>query len=142
MTSLDQLYQETILDHYKRPRYCHSLSGEGVQCASGFNPLCGDSVDVYLKRIDDGLQIACQAKGCAISIAAASLMADCIQGQSLAYASDLFKTFHQWITDMHAQDVMICHKLKTFQGVRRFPMRIKCVTLSWHALQQALLKIT
>ena len=139
MSSMEQLYQEVILDHYKSPRNFGALDTANRK-AEGHNPLCGDKVSVYLEVKDDIIRSATfQGSGCAISTASASIMTEALVGKSVQEARSLFESFHRVVTgqsDEDAADEM--GKLAVFQGVRKYPVRIKCATLAWHALQSAL----
>jgi nitrogen fixation NifU-like protein len=136
MNDLDDLYQQVILDHNKRPRNFHAI--EGGQKAEGYNPLCGDRVTVYLKveagRIEDA---SFQGSGCAISKASASLMTDLVKGKTVAEAEQLIDRFHQMITHSPEEPVEDLGKLSVLAGVRQFPMRVKCASLAWHTLRAA-----
>ncbi len=136
MSELRDLYQETILDHGKRPRNFR-VQGDGAGHAEGHNPLCGDRITVYVRtsgeRIED---VSFQGSGCAISTASASIMTEVLKGKTLAEARELFDRFHGLVAeDREADDV---GKLAVFAGVREFPMRVKCATLAWHTLRAAL----
>jgi nitrogen fixation NifU-like protein len=130
MSELRDLYQEVILDHNRHPRHFGPLP-HANRSAKGHNPLCGDRVTVYLDVAGETIQgIAFEGSGCAISTASASLMTE---------ARALFRRFHGLLTDPHpepADDDL--GKLLALTGVREFPMRVKCATLAWHALQAAL----
>ena len=134
MPDLRELYQDTILDHSKRPRNFREIAGASAT-AVGHNPLCGDRVTVYL-RLDDGTieDISFVGQGCAISKASASLMTDAVKGKSTAAAETMFQAFR----DMLAGGENAPGKLAVFSGVRAFPSRIKCANLAWHALHAAL----
>jgi nitrogen fixation protein NifU and related proteins len=134
---LQDLYQEVILDHNKRPRNFRTI--EDGRKAEGFNPLCGDRLTVYLK-IDDGrIQDASfQGSGCAISKASASLMTDSVKGKTIEEAEALFERFHQMITRPADEAVEDLGKLSVFAGVRQFPVRVKCASLAWHTLHSAI----
>jgi nitrogen fixation NifU-like protein len=134
---LEDLYQEVILDHNRRPRNFRML--EGCRKAEGFNPLCGDHLTVYL-RIDEGLitDVGFQGSGCAISKASASLMTETIKGKTVAEATVLFEQFQQMITAPADRSVRSLGKLDALSGVRRFPIRVKCASLPWHTLHAAL----
>ncbi|WP_245395492.1 Fe-S cluster assembly sulfur transfer protein SufU [Anthocerotibacter panamensis] len=139
MSELRDLYQEVILDHYKRPRNFGVLPQANRE-AQGHNPLCGDRVTVYLHLADDRVQnIRFQGSGCAISTASASLMTEVLKGKTLAQAEELFANFHELLTGAqeagHSPEV---GKLEILAGVRAFPVRIKCATLAWHTLNAAL----
>ena len=136
---LRELYQETILDHSRKPRNHHALPG--ARSAEGYNPLCGDHVSVEL-RVEDGMirDIGFQGSGCAISKASASMMTAALKGKTAAEAATLFKAFHAMVTaDLGATfDPLELGKLAAFAGVHEFPIRVKCATLSWHTLRAAL----
>jgi nitrogen fixation protein NifU and related proteins len=138
MSDLSDLYQEVILDHNRTPRNFRVLA-HPTHRAEGFNPLCGDRLDLFLnvesERIAD---IGFQGSGCAISRASASLMTDALKGRSLGEARDLFRRFHQMVTTPPDRAVEDMGKLSVLAGVREFPVRVKCATLAWHALQAAL----
>ena len=138
MSELDDLYQEVILDHNKKPRNYHRLDDANRQ-AEGFNPLCGDQITVYLK-IEDGVirDITFQGSGCAISKASASLMTSALKGKSEREAEALFGRFHDLVTTDAAADPESLGKLAVFSGVREFPARVKCASLAWHTLRAAL----
>ena len=141
MDDLRELYQEVILDHSRNPRNCRHP--EDATChARGNNPLCGDQVTVFLKLDAQGIvaDAAFQGRGCAISVASASMMTDLVKGKTEAEARSLFERFHAMCTsaDAAAADDTELEKLKVLSGVRDFPMRVKCATLPWHALQAAL----
>lgn len=134
---LDELYQELILDHSRHPRHNQPLA-HPLCCASGTNPLCGDQVDLSLDVQDEHLKdIACLAKGCAISVASGSLMAEYVIGQPL---SRIREVVHEMLAVLKGHQEAPPHlgKLAVLNGVKRFPMRIKCATLAWHALEEAL----
>ena len=140
MSDLRDLYQEVILDHNKRPRNFHTIA-QADRKAEGFNPLCGDKLTLYLRL--DGDRI-CDASflgsGCAISKASASLMTDAVKGKTVAEAERLFEQFHRMVTappDVEP-DVASLGKLSVFEGVREFPVRVKCASLAWHTLHAAL----
>jgi nitrogen fixation protein NifU and related proteins len=136
---LNDLYQELIIDHGMNPRHCHKLENASVQ-ASGFNPLCGDKVELYL-NIEDGTikHASFQGKGCAISTASASLMIESILNKPVLEVEELFKQFVNIMTTdtPFSEDF---GKLIAFTGVKVFPARVKCATLAWHTLESALQK--
>ncbi len=139
MSDLRELYQETILDHSRNPRNFRKL--EGARKAEGFNPLCGDKVDVYVTLSADGAavkEIAFQGAGCAISTASASVMTEALRGKPRAEADRLFAEFHGMLTGKGAPDPEALGKLAVFARVSDFPMRVKCATLAWHTFQAAL----
>ena len=139
MSDMREIYQEVILDHYRKPRNFASLDA-ATQEARGHNPLCGDRISVYL-AVDDGIvkDVAFQGAGCAISTASASLMTEAVKGKTVGEVRTLFQNFHQMMTgaedDAKAIDL---GKLEAFSGVRQIPIRVKCATLAWHTLKAAL----
>ncbi|MDA2937201.1 SUF system NifU family Fe-S cluster assembly protein [Acidobacteria bacterium AH-259-A15] len=137
MSYLDDLYQEIILDHSKKPRNFKELSDANHK-ADGYNPLCGDKVSVYLK-LEDGFveDISFMGSGCAISTASASLMTETLKGKSLGEVETLFKNFHNLVTGKSSASTELA-KLAVFHGVSQFPVRVKCATLVWHTLQAAI----
>ena len=140
MTALSDLYQEVILDHNKTPRNYRAVEG-ATHSGLGHNPLCGDQLALYVK-VEDGVirDIGFQGKGCAISKASASLMTEAVKGKTVEEAEALFARFHDLLTgppDVKA-DAKSFGKLAVFSGVREFPARVKCATLSWHTLHTAL----
>jgi len=140
-TELSSLYQETILDHNKRPRNFHKLAAASHH-ADGYNPLCGDKVTVYLEIEGDVLKdISFEGSGCAISKASASMMTEALKGRSLRQADELFHVFHELVTGKEGGEPAgpaALGKLVVFSGVREFPVRVKCATLAWHTLRAAL----
>jgi nitrogen fixation NifU-like protein len=135
-SDLEDLYQEVILDHNKRPRNFRAI--ENGRKAEGYNPLCGDRITVYL-RLDNGViaDASFQGAGCAISKASASLMTDSVKGKTLAEAEALFERFHRMITSAPEEPADDLGKLTVLSGVRRFPVRVKCASLAWHTLRAA-----
>ncbi len=135
--ALEALYQETILEHNRRPRNYRALAG-ATGDAEGMNPLCGDQVRVWVRL--DGEQVAeatFQGQGCAIAKASASLMTAAIAGKSRAEAEALFDRFHAMVTGHEAADPSL-GSLKVLSGVSKYPIRVKCATLPWHAMKAAL----
>jgi nitrogen fixation protein NifU and related proteins len=134
---VNDLYQETIIDHSKRPRNCRSMH-DANRHAEGHNPLCGDQLKLYLKVEDDRVVDASfLSSGCAISTAAASLMTESLKGKTSAEALTLLNTFHELLTTDSAVTEGL-GKLVVFCGVREYPARVKCATLAWHTLRSAL----
>ena len=140
MSELRDLYQEVILDHYRRPRNF----GKSPLCnrqADGHNPLCGDKLTVYL-LVEDGTveEVTFEGAGCAISVASASLMTEMLKGLSVADARALFERFQGAITDSNdgAESLEDLDKLAVLSGVKEFPVRVKCATLAWHTFKAAL----
>ena len=139
MTDLQDLYQELILDHGRRPRNFRPLDG-ATRSAEGYNPLCGDKVKIYVKMDGDIVKdISFEGSGCAISTASASIMTETLKGKTRAEAEELFQTFHDLVTGRQPElDAPELGKLAVFSGVSEFPIRVKCATLSWHTLRAAL----
>jgi len=142
MSEMRELYQEMILDHHRHPRNFGKLPGANRE-AEGFNPLCGDRVTVYALMDGDRIQdLSFEGSGCAICIASCSLMTEAVKGQTVAEAETLFGRFHDLVTnDAATVDQEALGKLAVFDGVREFPVRIKCATLPWHALRAAVRQI-
>ena len=138
MSELTDLYREVILDHNKKPRNFQKLADANCT-AEGFNPLCGDEIQLYVK-LEDGVirDIGFQGSGCAISKASASLMTSTLKGKTSAEADELFERFHRLVTSDAAPDAAELGKLAVFSGVREFPARVKCASLAWHTLRAAL----
>lgn len=138
MADLNDLYQEVILDHNRRPRNFHSLA-DASHRAEGYNPLCGDRLTLYLK-VADGIvtDVSFEGAGCAISKASASLMTDAVKGKPIAEVESLFDRFHRMVTTPPEQPVEDLGKLSALAGVREFPVRVKCASLAWHTLKAAM----
>ena len=140
---ISDLYQEIILDHGKNPRN-HGVLEDYTCEAKGNNPLCGDKLEVYVKVAQDDTieDVSFEARGCAISIASASIMSGIIKGKTLDEVSSLFDYFHKLCTGEETQQTNHLEedieKLKVMSGVSKFPTRIKCATMSWHAVKSAL----
>src|SRR5262245_29621197 len=144
MMDLRELYQDIILDHGRHPRNFRVME-QPTHFAQGHNPLCGDRVTVYLTLHGDRIaDVSFQGRGCAISTAAASLMTEVLKGKSVADARLLFAQFHSRViggeraenlSEPLAEDM---DRLEPLTGVKAYPARVKCATLSWHALEAAL----
>ena len=136
---LEELYQEVILDHARRPRNFGELADAAV-LVHGDNPACGDEIHLGVKfDAVGGLQdIKFTGHGCAISQASASLMTTKLKGKGRAEAMEMLRAFHHLVTDEVAEAPRMLGDLRLMQGVRKFPMRVKCAMLSWRAVQQAL----
>ena len=139
-SDLRELYQSVILDHNKSPRnFCKPKCAN--RSAEGINPLCGDQLTVYL-TVDDGIvkDVGFSGTGCAISTASASLMTQAIKGKKIEDIEHLFADFRGMVTSDPQVDAggEELGKLSVFSGVREFPMRVKCATLAWHAMSEAL----
>jgi nitrogen fixation NifU-like protein len=140
MSELSELYQQVILDHNKKPRNFHKLENAN-RSSEGFNPLCGDHLNVYLHVAGDQVQdVSFEGSGCAISKASASMMTQAVKGKTKAEAETLFNEFHRMATGEldEENEPNQLGKLKIFAGVRDFPARVKCATLSWHTMLAAL----
>ena len=139
MSDLRELYQQVILDHYKRPRNFHRLERANRK-AEGHNPLCGDEIVVYLKMNGDVIEdISFEGAGCAISTASASMMADALRGCTRAEAEALFRGFESLLAGSAGEaETAALGELGAFAGVRRYPVRVKCARLPWQTLMAAL----
>ena len=148
MSELNDLYQEVILDHNRRPHNFRVIEPASAK-REGYNPLCGDRLTLYITLDGDVIKDASfQGQGCAISKASASLMTDAIKGKTVPEARQLFEQFHTMITSdpttpladlsAEAQSATVdLGKLSVFSGVREFPTRIKCASLAWHTMKAA-----
>jgi len=133
---LNDLYQQVILDHCKRPRNFHELPA-ATCTAQGHNPLCGDQLKLFLVLDGEVIKdISFLGSGCCISKASASLLTESVRGKTGAEAQKMFDLVHQMVTTGQAGDEV--GKLAVFAGVHRFPARVKCAILAWHALMAAL----
>ena len=129
---LDELYQQVILDHCKSPRNFHALEGANRK-GEGYNPLCGDNYTVFVKMEGDTVRdISFQGSGCCISKASASLLTTAVKGKTKAEVKELFGKVHELVTTGKVDDDGV-GKLAVFAGVHKFPARVKCAILSWHA---------
>lgn len=130
---LNELYQEVILDHSRKPRNYRALP-DADRIAEGNNPLCGDHFTVFVKMENDVIrEITFQGAGCAISKAAASIMTDQLKGKTVEQAKEYFAKFQKLVTTGQFGDDEL-GKLCVFSGVHNFPMRVKCAVLPWHTL--------
>ena len=137
---LRELYQQVILDHNKSPRNFKKLENAN-HIAEGYNPLCGDKINLYLVVENDVVKdVGFQGSGCAISKASASLMSSIVNGKTKAEAEEIFSKFHDLVTGKLTDeaDIEELGKLAVFSGVRDFPARVKCASLAWHTLISAL----
>ena len=142
--NLKELYQEIILDHGKNPRNLRKTENFNKD-AKGHNPLCGDKVHVYLKlnenkKVED---ISFEGQGCAISMASASIMTDLVRGKEEKEVKEIVNDFLEMIKEKNQLNNKILHedektKLMCLSGVKNYPMRVKCATLSWHTLTSAI----
>lgn len=137
---LRELYQQVILDHNKSPRNFKKLD-EANHHAEGHNPLCGDHLDLYL-QLENGVvkDISFIGNGCAISKSSASLMTSIVKGKTKEEAEQLFEKFHALVTGKlkNGEEIEALGKLAVFQGVQEFPARVKCASLAWHTMHNAL----
>lgn len=139
---LNELYQSVILDHNKSPRNFRALA-DATGHAEGRNPLCGDAYTVWVRMEGDRIaEASFQGNGCAISKASASLMTTAVTGKTAAEADALFATFHALLTGGASDLSGMPAGVRALAGVKAFPMRVKCATLSWHAMKEALTRGT
>lgn len=141
MMDLRDLYQDVILDHSKHPRNAGRLDPH-THDANGNNPLCGDKISVTL-NVEDGIvvDVAFDAKGCAITVASASMMTEIIKGKTVEEAQAFFADFQELLTrkePIGEGELADLDGLAALTGVREFPMRVKCATLPWHTVNAAL----
>lgn len=137
---LRELYQQVILDHNKNPKNFGKIDPHN-HMAEGFNPLCGDHLHVYMYTDGNVIQnISFDGGGCAISKSSASLMTQMLKGKTIEEAHYLFNRFHDMVTGNTTEedDFEDLDKLAIFQGVKEFPVRVKCASLSWHTMEAAL----
>lgn len=140
MSELNDLYQEVILEHNKNPRNFREIE-DADKTATGNNPLCGDALRVYVEMDGDTVKdVSFMGSGCAISKASASMMTQVIKGKTKEASEVLFDEFHRMVLGLLDEEAEENHlgKLKIFAGVREFPARVKCASLSWHTLNAAL----
>ncbi|MBH07341.1 MAG: SUF system NifU family Fe-S cluster assembly protein [Phycisphaeraceae bacterium] len=140
MTDLAELYQDIILDHSKQPRNFGELS-EANRHADGYNPLCGDHIEVWIRIDDDHVgKVHFSGSACAICTASASMMSQALQGKSHEESGVLFEQMRQMLAGTGDGDIdqSGLGKLAALGGVRRYPMRVKCATLPWHTFKAAL----
>ncbi len=137
---LKELYQQVILDHNKSPRNFRKMDNAS-STAEGYNPLCGDHIDVYVLVEDDIVKdVSFKGEGCAISKASASVMTSMLKGKTKEEAEKLFNKFHDLVTGKLGNDLDTDElgKLAVFAGVQEFPVRVKCASLAWHTMMNAL----
>lgn len=150
--SLEDVYKEVILDHYRAPRNVGTLPSPPAIKAEGFNPLCGDEITLYLDFEGDSLKrVKMESRGCSISQASASMMTEAIQGKRVADIQDLVERFKEMMSlrehsmrrgesepEASAGNTTGLGELEALQGVVKFPIRIKCATLAWNTLLEGL----
>ncbi len=139
---LKSLYQDVILDHNKHPRNFRKIDNFTYH-REGFNPICGDRLSLYIKTNESGgiTDISFEGEGCAISMASASIMTETLKHKSIEEAELVFKNFHEMLLKKpgkHPEKEKNLGKLKIFEGISRFPTRLKCASLCWHTLNTAL----
>ncbi len=155
MSGLEDLYREIILDHYRSPRNRGELPVPPAHRSEGFNPLCGDEIVVYV-QVTDGMvaDVKISGQGCSISQSSASLMTEAVKGKSLDEVRKIVGTFKSMMSIHEAglgedasapepdmADLQSLGELAALQGVVKFPVRIKCATLSWNTLVQGILSL-
>ena len=135
---LTDLYQEIILDHSKNPKNFGVL--DRYTCtAEGNNPMCGDQLTVYVNVKDNIVSdVSYRARGCAISVASASIMSQMIKGKKLEEVNILFDKFHRLCMGEDIEEDEDTETLQALSGVSKFPTRVKCATMSWHAVKEAI----
>jgi nitrogen fixation NifU-like protein len=136
---LDDLYRELILDHYRHPRNKGDLENANRH-VEGYNPLCGDEVELDLIVDSDGVieDVAFKGRGCSISQASSSMMTDAVKGQTKGEAMALLDAFKKMMMEPETEPAEDLGDLEAFQGVAKFPVRVKCATLAWNVLQEGL----
>ena len=140
MNDLQDLYQDIIMDHNRRPRNFGPVD-QPTHKKEGYNPLCGDQIEIELKILDGIVgDVGFTGVGCAISKSSASMMTEEIKGKTLEVVTSMFEQFRRMITvnNENDLDVDLLGDLEILQGVSQYPARIKCATLSWHTLNSAL----
>lgn len=136
MSDLRDLYQQVIMDHKKNPRNFREIT-DANHMAHGNNPLCGDALVVYVKLNGEIIEdVSFQGSGCAISVASASLMTETLKGKTLEEAQTLYDNVHRALTG-EEEGGELAGKLEVLGGVKEFPARVKCATLSWHTVHAA-----
>lgn len=152
MSNLEDLYKEILLDHYKSPRHKGTLPTPPAIKQEGFNPFCGDEINLYLDKSDpEKIDVKIEVRGCTISQSSASLMAQEINGKSLGYAKELIERFKNMMSigdldnpedvpslEPVKEDFDSMGELAVLLGVVKFPSRIKCATLAWNTLKLAM----
>ena len=138
-TELEELYQQVLLDHSKRPRNYGEIT-EGAVHVHGDNPSCGDEIHLHVKLANNGAveDLKFTGQGCAISLASASLMTLKLKGKPPAEALEMARAFHDLVTGVSEDAPPLLGDLRALQGVRKFPQRVKCAMLAWRAFEQAL----
>ncbi|MGH2830477.1 MAG: Fe-S cluster assembly sulfur transfer protein SufU [Actinomycetota bacterium] len=134
--SLEDLYRETILDHYRNPRNKQGLDGSTVDVTHN-NPLCGDEITIHVALRDGAVaDVAFEGQGCSISQASASMLTELVKGKSLAEVEDLILKFRTMMGGKPVEDEDALGDLVALKGVVKYPVRIKCAVLAWDTLQE------
>lgn len=134
----DELYRELILDHYRSPRH-HEPLPEADVVAEGYNPLCGDEVEIRLRFSNGTLaDLSLHGRGCSISQASGSMLSDLVIGKSAEQVRELSGLFTKMMREPGEESPEELGDLEAFQGVAKFPARVKCATLAWHTLEDGL----
>jgi nitrogen fixation NifU-like protein len=140
MSLSDDLYRETILDHYHHPRHRGKIEEPGVTI-EGVNPLCGDELTLYLNVKDGTVEdLKIEAKGCSISMASGSMMSEAVHGQPVEQVKHVVDLFKQMMLDKNKEVELPeeLEDLEALQGVKKYPVRIKCALLPWNTLLQGI----
>jgi nitrogen fixation protein NifU and related proteins len=140
VSNTDALYQEIILEHNRKPRNFREMS-DADRVVQGRNPMCGDALTLWVKMGDDDriADVSFKGEGCAISKSSASIMTTAVKGKTRAEAVKVFEKFHDLVTgNLPESDQASLGSMRAFGGVSRFPLRVKCASLAWHALKSAL----
>ncbi|MCA1726487.1 MAG: SUF system NifU family Fe-S cluster assembly protein [Actinobacteria bacterium] len=136
--SLDDLYKEVILDHYKNPRNKRAVEGAELTCSRN-NPLCGDEITIHAHLADGRIaEVAFEGQGCSISQASASMLTEAVGGKTISEAGDVAAEFRGMMEGAVEPDEDRLGELVALQGVAKYPVRIKCAVLAWDVLQEAL----
>ena len=137
--STEALYQELILEHNRKPRNFREMEDATVS-VEGRNRLCGDALTLWMRMKGDEIaDVSFKGQGCAISKASASLMTSSVKGKTRAEAEELFEQFHKLVTGhLGETEQKSLGALRAFAGVSKFPLRVKCASLAWHAMKSAL----
>lgn len=144
--ALEDLYREVILDHYRNPRNRGHLDDPDAS-AQGVNPLCGDEINIEVRFDGDVVSdVAVEGQGCSISLSSASMMSDAIKGKSRTEISEIMRRFRQMMSLDESEDPgldperpgAVLGDIEALQGVRKYPVRIKCASLGWNTLMEAL----
>ncbi len=140
MSLSDELYRETILDHYHNPRNNGVLEGDSVLSIEGVNPLCGDELVLYLDVKDGKVQdVSIKSRGCSINTASCSMMTEAVKGQPVEHVSELIENFKSMMMKQEAIELPEeFEEIEALQGVKKYPVRIKCALLPWNTLIEGL----